>query len=110
MKADKDYLPAHYELKAQPFFQGKGQLSVSQLEQLAEDFEEYRHQQQIIKQGIQQENSYLLQHNRELVEALKHLLPNMEAYGNEVHKDSGRWFRHIFKKEIELLTKHSKDV
>lgn len=50
---DDMYLPIHYKgMKVeQPFFQGKGQLSVKELEDLCEQFQEYVHQQQVIKQN-----------------------------------------------------------
>lgn len=54
-----------------------------------------------------QANAKLLSLAPELLQALKHILPNMEAYANEYHKDESRWFKHTFAKEIELLKKAS---
>jgi hypothetical protein len=51
--SDEMYTPIHYKgFKAeQPFFEGKGNHSVKQLEEICEQFKEYVHQQQIIKQS-----------------------------------------------------------
>ena len=46
---DKDLLPSHYTKVDAPFFQGKGNLNVLELEELCSKFEEYCHQQSIIK-------------------------------------------------------------
>lgn len=50
---DDMYLPIHYRgMKVkQPYFSGRGNHSVKQLEDLCEQFAEYVHQQQVIKQG-----------------------------------------------------------
>jgi len=47
------YLPIQYHkmVAKQPFFEGKGNHSVAQLEAICEQFREYVHQQQIIKQN-----------------------------------------------------------
>lgn len=52
MKTDKDFLPDHYELKEMPFYSGNGNLNVTQLEALCNDFKEYCHQQGIIKDKL----------------------------------------------------------
>ena len=51
--SDDMYLPIHYKgiIVQQPFFEGKGNHSVAQLEAICEQFKEYVHQQQIIKQN-----------------------------------------------------------
>lgn len=51
--SDDMYLPIHYKgIKVeQPFFEGKGNHSVDQLELICEQFKEYVHQQQVIKQN-----------------------------------------------------------
>lgn len=46
---DKDLLPSHYTKVDAPFFPGKGNLNVFELEELCSKFEEYCHQQSIIK-------------------------------------------------------------
>lgn len=46
--------------------------------------------------------SELLRQNREMREALKKLIPNMQGYAYEYHKNH-RWFEFHFKDEIELL-------
>jgi hypothetical protein len=50
------YLPIQYHNNVidQPYFQGRGQLNVTQLENLCEKFMEYTHQQAVIKQGLKQ--------------------------------------------------------
>lgn len=51
---DEIYLPFHYteiHIKSRPYFKGKGNMSVNQLEELCLQFEEYNHQQAIIKQN-----------------------------------------------------------
>lgn len=50
---DDMYLPIHYKgmVVKQPFFEGKGNHSISELEALCEQFTEYVHQQQVIKQN-----------------------------------------------------------
>jgi hypothetical protein len=49
--SDEMYTPIHYKgmIVEQPFFEGKGNHSVAQLEALCEQYKEYVHQQQIIK-------------------------------------------------------------
>lgn len=51
--SDEMYTPIHYKgiMVEQPFFEGKGNHSVKQLEEICEQFKEYIHQQQIIKQN-----------------------------------------------------------
>ena len=51
--SDEMYTPIHYKgmVVKQPFFEGKGNHSVAQLEAICEQFKEYVHQQQIIKQN-----------------------------------------------------------
>ena len=51
--SDEMYTPIHYKgmIVKQPFFKGKGNHSVAELEAICEQFKEYVHQQQIIKQN-----------------------------------------------------------
>jgi hypothetical protein len=51
--SDDMYLPIHYKgIKVeQPFYKGDGQHSINQLQSLCNQFSEYIHQQQIIKQN-----------------------------------------------------------
>ncbi len=51
--SDEMYTPIHYKgiMVRQPFFEGKGNHSVAKLEELCEQFQEYCHQQQVIKQN-----------------------------------------------------------
>jgi hypothetical protein len=53
---DDMYLPIQYKgMKVQkPFFEGKGNHSISQLEEICEQFQEYCHQQAIIKNNIKE--------------------------------------------------------
>jgi hypothetical protein len=50
---DDMYLPIHYKgIKVkQPFYSGAGNHSVKELEAICEQFKEYVHQQQVIKQN-----------------------------------------------------------
>jgi hypothetical protein len=50
---DEMYTPIHYKgmIVNQPFFEGKGNHSVAQLEAICEQFTEYTHQQAVIKQN-----------------------------------------------------------
>lgn len=50
---DDMYLPIHYKgMKVkQPYYPGDGILSVGKLQELCNQFQEYTHQQQIIKQN-----------------------------------------------------------
>ncbi len=50
---DEMYTPIHYKgmMVEQPRFKGKGKHSVKELEDICEQFMEYVHQQQVIKQG-----------------------------------------------------------
>lgn len=50
---DAMYTPIHYKgiIVKQPFFEGKGNHSVAQLERICEQFMEYCHQQAVIKQN-----------------------------------------------------------
>lgn len=50
---DEMYTPISYKgrIVEQPFFEGKGMHSVAKLEEICEQFKEYYHQQQIIKQN-----------------------------------------------------------
>lgn len=50
---DSMYTPIHYKgiIVKQPFFEGKGNHSVAQLEHICEQFMEYCHQQAVIKQN-----------------------------------------------------------
>lgn len=51
--SDDMYLPIHYKgIKVQqPFYSGEGNHSVAELEKICRQFQEYAHQQQIIKQN-----------------------------------------------------------
>jgi len=51
--SDEMYTPIHYKgmMVKQPFFKGKGNHSVAELEELCEQFNDYIHQQQVIKQN-----------------------------------------------------------
>jgi hypothetical protein len=51
--SDDMYLPIHYKgMKVeQPFYSGDGNHSVAQLEKICRQFQEYVHQQQVIKQN-----------------------------------------------------------
>jgi hypothetical protein len=51
--SDDMYLPIHYKgIKVeQPFYPGDGNLTIYQLEKLCRQFQEYVHQQQVIKQN-----------------------------------------------------------
>jgi hypothetical protein len=51
--SDEMYTPIHYKgmTVKQPFFEGKGNHSVAKLEEICEQFNEYCHQQAIIKQN-----------------------------------------------------------
>jgi hypothetical protein len=51
--SDEMYTPIHYKgmIVKQPFFKGKGNHSVAQLEEICEQYKEYCHQQAIIKQN-----------------------------------------------------------
>lgn len=49
---DKLYLPSHYTPVSQPYFQGKGNHNIKELENMLEQYHEYAHQQQIIKQKV----------------------------------------------------------
>ena len=53
---DYMYMPIHYKGNKvkEPFFEGKGNHSVTQLEELCEQFKEYCHQQAVIKQKCMQ--------------------------------------------------------
>lgn len=50
---DSMYTPIHYKgmIVKQPFFEGKGNHSIAQLEAICEQFQEYCHQQAVIKQN-----------------------------------------------------------
>ena len=54
--SDEMYTPIHYKgtMISQPYFSGCGNHSVKQLEDICEQFMEYKHQQQIIKQNCMQ--------------------------------------------------------
>jgi hypothetical protein len=51
--SDEMYTPIYYKgiIVKQPFFEGKGNHSVAELENICEQFKDYVHQQQIIKQN-----------------------------------------------------------
>ena len=51
--SDEMYTPIHYKgiVVEQPYFKGNGNHSVSQLEAICEQYKEYIHQQQVIKQN-----------------------------------------------------------
>lgn len=51
--SDEMYIPISYKgmVVKQPFFEGKGNHSVAELEEICEQFKEYVHQQQVIKQN-----------------------------------------------------------
>lgn len=51
--SDDMYIPIHYKgfVAKQPFFEGRGNHSVQQLEDICEKYKEYVHQQQVIKQN-----------------------------------------------------------
>ena len=54
--SDEMYTPIHYKgmIVKKPFFKGKGNHSVAQLEAICEQFKEYCHQQAVIKQNCMQ--------------------------------------------------------
>lgn len=56
----------------------------------------------IIDEVVIEYSSELLRQNMEMKEALKKLIPNMQGYAYEYHKNH-RWFEFHFKDEIELL-------
>lgn len=51
--SDEMYLPIQYKgmVVKEPFFEGKGNHSVAQLEAICEQYEKYAHQQAVIKQN-----------------------------------------------------------
>lgn len=51
--SDDMYLPIHYKgyLVEQPFYSGDGNHTVKELEKICQQYKEYVHQQQIIKQN-----------------------------------------------------------
>ncbi len=52
INSDKFLLPDHYTPIEQPYYHGDGNHSVEQLEKLCNAFQEYCHQQAIIKQVL----------------------------------------------------------
>lgn len=54
--SDNMYLPINYKgnVVEKPAYKGEGNHSVKELEEICKQFEEYTHQQQIIKQNCQQ--------------------------------------------------------
>jgi hypothetical protein len=53
VNSDKFLLPDHYTtVQPQPFYRGEGMHSVKELEKLCKDFQEYAHQQAVIKQRL----------------------------------------------------------
>ena len=48
------YLPIQYhnDIKKQPYFKGKGEHNVKELEDLLEQYQEYAHQQAVIKTSL----------------------------------------------------------
>lgn len=54
--SDEMYLPIHYrgKLVQKPVFRGEGEHSVTELEKLCQQFEEYCHQQATIKQNCKE--------------------------------------------------------
>ena len=55
INSDKFILPDQYTPIEQPYYKGGGVHSVKELEELCEKFQEFCHQQQIIKQRLIQE-------------------------------------------------------
>lgn len=51
---DQMYLPIQYKgiLAKQPYFEGKGNHSVTKLEEICEQYKEYAHQQAVIKNNL----------------------------------------------------------
>ena len=51
--SDEFYLPIQYKgmIVKEPFFEGRGNHSVAQLENICEQYKEYCHQQAVIKQN-----------------------------------------------------------
>jgi len=51
--SDEMYTPIHYKgmIVKEPFFEGKGNHSIAQLEEMCEQFKDYCHQQAVIKQN-----------------------------------------------------------
>ena len=54
--SDEMYTPIHYKgmVVKNPYFEGKGNHSVAQLEAICEQYKEYAHQQAVIKQNCMQ--------------------------------------------------------
>jgi len=55
VNSDKFILPDHYTPVPKPFYQGPGNHSVLQLQNICDAFEEYCHQQAIIKKKLIEE-------------------------------------------------------
>jgi hypothetical protein len=49
-----EYLPEHYSEIKQPSYTGKGNHTVAELEDIAEQYKEYAHQRLVIEQGMEQ--------------------------------------------------------
>jgi len=52
-----NYLPKHYKEVEQPFYEGKGNHNVSELEAICEQYKEYCHQQRILKSELYKQMS-----------------------------------------------------
>ena len=53
-KFDKDNLPSQYQsmVMTQPYYKGDGAHSVKELQKLLNQYQEYSHQQALVKQGL----------------------------------------------------------
>jgi chromosome segregation ATPase len=84
IKPKKDFLPEWYNEISEPFFRGKGDHSVSELEGICESYKEYAHQADIAfyscsRQLVKAENQLSsltteLEQKREEVESLKNVI------------------------------------
>jgi hypothetical protein len=61
--SDKFLLPKHYNVVELPYYSGDGNLTVRQLEKLCNQFQEYCHQQAVIKQRLIELNNKLTSEN-----------------------------------------------
>jgi hypothetical protein len=69
----KAYLPEFYIEAKEPFFEGKGNHSVTKLEEICEGYKEYAHQADIAFYSCSRKADSLAEQKSDLLEALKKL-------------------------------------
>ncbi len=88
MKTKTNLLPAHYEKVSEPSFQGRGNHSVKQLEDICEQYKELTHQLRVEKQALTEISDDLLINLSYMLNTFNRTDLKEGSIGNSVCKDA----------------------